>query len=491
MCVFLSAASFAASEIQITDNDNGELYNQANLEIGFTNERGTIARLFCQGNGGYGVAPIEPAAPPTVDMFENLLSDMDGPVEVTVYWRGTLTIYTDPKDVNASNWYCEDGGELGETLRLYNFYGFSPERSSPKQDMFAGVTQIVAVDVNGEIQTIAVESIKNYNNDIYTLKNTSSEQTWKPSDFPLTFYAVSYGFIEHDITVTQADNGTIFTTSADGTTSPIGDDGVVAVNLGADQTFTVVPDDGYQVARLIVDGEEITPENKIVASYTFTGVREDGHTFSAVFEPYSAASVDGGSGVIASVNSMTDSESNPTVAAFEALGFTDGSRVVNIVSADGTETGGTFAADGFVQAVTVHISYEEGNGSGALTFSIPAPEGGFDAEKNYYVIALNRTTNYYDLWEAVPASDRSLNTAGGTVSAYFGSLNVTVEPASAYAPETTFFVYSGTATVTEETPDTPPAGTGGGGASGSGCSAGLSSLALLAFAPLLALRRRP
>ena len=488
-CLFISGTSFAAPDaVEIVNLDDGTRF----YEVGG-------GRLICSLTNrvnSYTEAPVvvefmfdgsccQTADAPSEELFRNLFPNVEGRIEVNVHLRATVPL----------TYYMADDGLLvekdDEDFLEYNSISWACRQNVTNDtcEDFLRVTQLIIIDADGTVQTLGFSG--RLQNRRYMLGSTQGNCTIRPSAGPLTFYLVSYVFEEHDITVKQSEHGTIFAVGEDGTNSQIGDNGIVTVPLGADQTFAVMPDNGYQVARLIVDGEEITPENKLSASYTFTGVREDGHTFSAVFEPYSAADVGADDGVTADIVSMTDSESNPTVAAFEALGFTDGSRAVNIVSADGTEAGGTFAADGFVQVLSVHITYEEGKESGAMTLAVPAPEGGFDAEKSYYVMALNRSTNYYDLWEADPASDRSLNTAGGTVSAYFGSLNVTVEPASAYAPETTFFVYSGTATVTEETPDTPPAGTGGGGASGSGCSAGLSSLALLAFAPMLALRRRP
>jgi hypothetical protein len=66
------------------------------------------------------------------------------------------------------------------------------------------------------------------------------------------------------------------TAGAGGTISP---SGTVTVNYGADQTFTIIPNEGYHVNRLIVDLEHLEP----ATTYTFTNVTRN-HTIEAVFD---------------------------------------------------------------------------------------------------------------------------------------------------------------------------------------------------------------
>ena len=55
--------------------------------------------------------------------------------------------------------------------------------------------------------------------------------------------------------------------------------GDVVVTAGDDQSFTITPDGGYQVADVVVDGASVGA----VASYTFTNVQAN-HTIEASFE---------------------------------------------------------------------------------------------------------------------------------------------------------------------------------------------------------------
>jgi len=61
-----------------------------------------------------------------------------------------------------------------------------------------------------------------------------------------------------------------------GTISPAG---AVEVPYGADQSFTITPNQGYHIADVLVDGISQGP----IGSYTFRGVSAPGHTISATF----------------------------------------------------------------------------------------------------------------------------------------------------------------------------------------------------------------
>lgn len=65
------------------------------------------------------------------------------------------------------------------------------------------------------------------------------------------------------------------TSGANGTVSP---SGWTSVREGRDQTFTITPDKGYAVAKVLVDGKSVGA----VKSYTFKNVTKD-HTIEAIF----------------------------------------------------------------------------------------------------------------------------------------------------------------------------------------------------------------
>ena len=67
------------------------------------------------------------------------------------------------------------------------------------------------------------------------------------------------------------------TAGAGGSIAPTGS---VTVNEGEDQTFTITPNEGYEIAEVLVDGVSVTVTDN---SYTFTGVQAD-HTISVTFQ---------------------------------------------------------------------------------------------------------------------------------------------------------------------------------------------------------------
>jgi len=73
----------------------------------------------------------------------------------------------------------------------------------------------------------------------------------------------------YSINVTQGAHGSI---------APAGTGGVVTVNDGANQTFTIAPDPGYHTAGIKVDGSSVG----VLTSYTFTNVTAN-HTITATF----------------------------------------------------------------------------------------------------------------------------------------------------------------------------------------------------------------
>ena len=90
--------------------------------------------------------------------------------------------------------------------------------------------------------------------------------------------AVSFSNETHTITATAGPNGSI---------SPAG---TVTLNLGAEQTFTIIPAAGYYVGDVVVDGSSVG----VRTSYTFTNITTD-HTIAVSFVPWPWRLIDLGS----------------------------------------------------------------------------------------------------------------------------------------------------------------------------------------------------
>ena len=110
--------------------------------------------------------------------------------------------------------------------------------------------EIGSVTVNGTEVTL------NANNS-YTIHNVTEEQ-----EINVTFNLITYTI------AASAENG--------GTISPSGD---VEVNCGADASFTITPNEGYEIADVTVDDQSYGA----ISSYTFNNVTENGHSIVATF----------------------------------------------------------------------------------------------------------------------------------------------------------------------------------------------------------------
>ena len=119
----------------------------------------------------------------------------------------------------------------------------------------------------------------------YTFTNVTSNHT-----ISVTFKPVEQQEVKYTITATAGDNGSI---------SPSGE---VEVTSGGSQEFTITPDEGYEVDKVLVDGEEATLTN---GKYTFTNVTSN-HTISVSFKKTTTIVED---------NTITDEDSGIAVNA--------------------------------------------------------------------------------------------------------------------------------------------------------------------------------
>ena len=104
-------------------------------------------------------------------------------------------------------------------------------------------------------------------NNSYTIANVT-----EPQSINATFNRLSY-----IITASASEGGTI---------TPSGN---VEVNCGDNKEFVITPDEGYEIADVIVDGQSAINDIASYAvigastSYTFENVTEDGHSIEAIF----------------------------------------------------------------------------------------------------------------------------------------------------------------------------------------------------------------
>ena len=211
---------------------------------------------------------------------------------------------------------------------------------------------------------------------------------------------------DHTINVTFKGTGenppvTHTITASAGTHGSISPSGAVTVNEGAGQTFTITPDAGYQINKVLVDGSEVTVNG---GSYAFTNVTAD-HTISATFKV-----VDGVPSSISNVTLSVDATANKvTVQGVMASGA--GKQVtIKVINSAGN-------MDYIDQATS------GANGSFNFTYT---PNGGLNGKYTFRIGGENVTTPYAGDIEGGPV------TASHTITASAGA-NGSISPSGAVA----------------------------------------------------------
>lgn len=120
---------------------------------------------------------------------------------------------------------------------------------------------------SGDYQT----SIDAGNSTSYTVTGLSDSQTCY---FAVTAYSNS---VESAFSQELVCNFLTAETASNGQITP---GGTIGVSSGGSQTYTIVPDSGYQIGTVLVDGRQVSP----TSTYTFSNV-SGCHTIAATFAP--------------------------------------------------------------------------------------------------------------------------------------------------------------------------------------------------------------
>lgn len=135
-------------------------------------------------------------------------------------------------------------------------------------------TFTITADSGYHIEDVLVDGASVGAVSTYTFENVTANHTISAT-FERNSSGGGGGTTSYTIKASAGDGGSI---------SPSGN---VRVDRGDDQTFRITPDDGYEIADVLVDGESVGA----VSSYTFENVRAS-HTIEVVFERTGSAVAD-------------------------------------------------------------------------------------------------------------------------------------------------------------------------------------------------------
>ncbi|MGG0178203.1 S8 family serine peptidase [Gottfriedia acidiceleris] len=192
-----------------------------------------------------------------------------------------------------------------------------------------------------EVATVKVDGVDaQLINNTYTFTNVTKDHTIN----------ITFKQIVHTITAAAGSNGTI---------SPSGN---VSVNHGKDQTFTVTPNKGYEVATFTVDGVNANLTNN---SYTFTNVTKD-HTINVTFKKiiYTIVASAEGNGTISPSGVLSvDEGANQTYK----ITPDKGNYEVESFKVDGVETkltNNTYTFTNITKNHTISVTFKHKGNSG-------------------------------------------------------------------------------------------------------------------------------
>ena len=209
----------------------------------------------------------------------------------------------------------------------------------------------------GTITPNGVANVKKYSDQKYTIKanegyfiqNVKIDNVDKGKLESYTFERVT---TNHTITVTFAPKELAISASA-GTGGSISPSGTVKVKYGEDKTFTIAPNEGYDIQSVTVDGQN---KGKIT-SYTFEDVKE-AHSISASFvkKTFKITASAGAGGSISPNGTSTVSYGDSKTFTITP---TQGYKVKSVV-VDGTNKGEltTYTFNNVKGAHTISVTFE-------------------------------------------------------------------------------------------------------------------------------------
>ncbi|WP_179865586.1 S8 family serine peptidase [Bacillus sp. AFS017336] len=194
---------------------------------------------------------------------------------------------------------------------------------------------MITPDIGYEIATLKVDNVETMaTNNIYTLTNIKGNHT----------IDVTFKKIVHTITATAGSNGTI---------SPSGS---VPVKHGEDQTFTITPKKGYEIASFVVDGVNAKLTKN---TYTFSSVTKN-HTINVSFKQilHTITVTAGKNGTISPIGKVSVADgTNKKFTIIPKKGY-----MIDTIKVDGVNvkfTGNTYTLTNVTKNRTINVTFKQ------------------------------------------------------------------------------------------------------------------------------------
>ena len=260
----------------------------------------------------------------------------------------------------SDGWTTQNGklpGLFGETVEM-------PEHLR----ITSSFTITASVDGgNGTITPSGVTTVNQGGSQVYTITPNAgysiAQVLIDDVNNPAAVSSGSYTFTNvtanHTIVASFTTNTFTITASVDGGNGTITPSGVTTVNQGGSQVYTIIPNAGYSIAQVLIDGVN-NPAAVASGSYTFTNVTAN-HTIIASFTINTftiSASVDGGNGTITPSGTVTINHGeNQTFNFTPNTGYNIAQVLIDGVNNSAAVTSGSYTFTNVTANHTIVVSF--------------------------------------------------------------------------------------------------------------------------------------
>jgi hypothetical protein len=282
--------------------------------------------------------------------------------------------------------------------------------------------------IGGTITPSGAVSVDSGSNSTFTITpNTGYKISSVTVDGTSVGAVASYTFTNittnHTISASFVTAPTYTITATAGTGGTISPSGSVAVNEGANRTFTITPNSGYKISSVTVDGTSVGA----VTSYTFTNVVAN-HTIAASFvavPTYTISASAGTGGTISPSGNVTVNEgANQTFSVTPNAGYT-----ISSVTVDGASVGAvaSYTFTNVLANHTIAATFEESSCDLLSLFGAPTANPLPSINTNYSYVhilgnhaAITNITRFTINWDLANRGlyEFSINTNNGVPNWY-------------------------------------------------------------------------
>jgi hypothetical protein len=258
-----------------------------------------------------------------------------------------------------------DGSSSG-AVSTYTFSGVTANHTIAATFAQSTYTVTPSAGANGSMSPATVQTVAYNGSTAFKVTPNSGYSIASVTGCGGTLSGSTYttGAVTANCTVTATFGSTTYAiTATAGTGGTITPSGTTSVNSGANQTFTITPATGYNIAGVTVDGSSAGA----VSTYTFSGVTAN-HTIAATFaeKMYTVTPFVGADGSISPATVQTVAYNGTTAFTVTPnIGYS----IASVTGCGGTLSGSTYTTGPISLSCAVSATFALGTGGGSIAIN--------------------------------------------------------------------------------------------------------------------------